>query len=50
MTTIIHRGFWKNKKQFYLCNQAVKSTQHKITMMWGEVTCKNCIKNKTSGC
>lgn len=50
--TIKHKSFSKAitgaEDEWYLCNQAVKPNQDKLVYEWKKVTCKNCLKQKTS--
>jgi hypothetical protein len=39
---IIHFLKIKDKKLFYLCNEAVSITREKLTSNYFKVTCKNC--------
>jgi hypothetical protein len=39
----IHMVIEKERKFYYLCNQAVLPTKEKSTPLWSQVTCKNCL-------
>ena len=41
---IMHWGIMKFGTKYYICNQAVKATESKITDYHYKVTCKNCLQ------
>jgi len=44
MSEIMHWGIMKFGTKYYICNQAVKASEDKITDYHSKVTCKNCLK------
>ena len=46
MPNKMHKMIIKEGKPFYLCNQAVRISKDKCTILWRRVTCRNCLKKE----
>jgi hypothetical protein len=42
----VHYMLFKNGEKRYLCNQAVGTTESKMTKNWRRITCKNCLMQR----
>ena len=42
----IHYAIIKDKRIFYLCNQACNTFPEKRTLDWKKVTCRNCLNRR----